>query len=194
MSYPWIWPSPTLTLDYLGPPWTTSVPSWTTWTTPDPPTLVPPRITQIVWTIWSVRVSITLYGLPHLDLIITLSCHSPHVLGSPLEIQCLHHSDLWVLPPIHSSGSCTLPQLRLVPFPSTLLLVFGHCLCVILYKPRLCSTSTSVQICILSCSRLISLSLCHHLYIHVLQFHLSSWLLHSTFLSVPPKLISDLEL
>ena len=59
LSYPWIWPSPTPTLDYLGPL-----------------TSVPPQITRIIQTIWSVGLSMTLYGLPHLDLIVLLSCHS----------------------------------------------------------------------------------------------------------------------
>ena len=62
------------------------------------------------------------YPVTHLTL---------HVLGSSLEIQCLRHLDLQVLPPIHSSGSYTLPQLGLVLFPSMPLLVFGHCLCII---------------------------------------------------------------
>ena len=128
--------------DNLGPPWITwttwftlgpltSVPSWTT---PDPPTSVPPWTNQIIWTIQSLRLSMTLYGLPHLDSIISLSCHSLNLTCTrlPLEIQCLRHSDLRVLPPIHSSGSCTSPQLRLVLSPSTLLSVFRHCVCIVL--------------------------------------------------------------
>ena len=43
-------------------------------------------------------------------------------------------------------------------------------------------------------SHLVFLSPCHCLYTHVLQIHLSSQLPHSTFLSSPPKLTSDLEL
>ena len=39
------------------------------------PTSVPPRITWITWTIWLLRLSMTLYGLPHLDLIVSLSCY-----------------------------------------------------------------------------------------------------------------------
>ena len=60
-------------LGLLGSP---SVPSRTTRTTPDPPTSVPPRITWIIQTIQLLRLSMTLYGLPHLDSIILLSCHS----------------------------------------------------------------------------------------------------------------------
>ena len=76
--------------------------------------------------------------------------------------------------------------------PSMLLSAFGHCLCIILYKPGLRSTSTLVQI---SCCVLV-LSPCHHITVFIpipSKFHLSSVLLHLTFLSIPPKLISDLE-
>ena len=95
--------------------------------------------------------------------------------------------------PIHSPGSCTLLSLGLVLSPSTTLSVFRHCLVIILYKPRLCSTSTLVRI---SRHVLVS-SPCHHIIVVIRmpsKFHLSSRLLHLTFLSVPPKSASDLEL
>ena len=123
-----------------------------------------------------------------------LSCNiTSHVLGLPLVIQCLHHLDLQVLPPIHSSGSCTLPQLGLVLFPSTPLLVFGHCLSIVLYKPGLCSASTSVRISrhVISSCLLITTSL--SLYPCPSKLHLSSWSPHLIFSSVPPKSTSDLE-
>ena len=101
VSYPWIQPSPTPTSDYLSQPqitWTTwitlgpltSVPSQTTQSTPDPPTSVPPLITWISQTIQSLRLSMTLYRLPHLD---SLAYPHMYILGSPLEIQYLRHSD-----------------------------------------------------------------------------------------------------
>ena len=137
----------------------------------------------------------TFYGLLHLDLIISLSCHSLNLTCTRLALR-----DPVSMPlrssgtaPIHSLGSCTSPSLRLVLSPSMTLSVFGHCLFIILYKPRLCSTSTSVRI---SCRVLIS-SPHHHVTVFIpmpSKFHLSSRLLHSTFLSVPPKSILDLEL
>ena len=66
LSYPRIQPSPTPTLDYLGPPWTTL----------DPLTSVLPQITQITRTIRSLRLSMTLYRLPHLNSIVSLPSHS----------------------------------------------------------------------------------------------------------------------
>ena len=95
--------------------------------------------------------------------------------------------------PIHSPRSCTLSSLGLVLSPSTTLLVFRHCLSIVLYKPGLCSTSSSVQIS----RRVLILSSHHHVTVSIpmpSKSHLSSWLPHSTFLSVPPKLTSDLEL
>ena len=95
--------------------------------------------------------------------------------------------------PIHSPGSCTSLLLGLVLSPSTTLSVFGHCLSIVLYKPRLCSTSSLVRIF----RRVLVLSSCHHVTVFIpmpSKFHLSSRLPHSTFLSVPPKSTSDLEL
>ena len=86
-------------LDYLGPPqitqttWITlgpltSVPSRATRNTPDPLTLVPPRITRIIRTIRSLRLSsMTFYGLPHLDLIVSLSCHSLNLTCTRLALR-----------------------------------------------------------------------------------------------------------
>ena len=137
----------------------------------------------------------TFYKLSHLDLIVSLSCHSLNLTCTRLALR-----DPVTMPlgssgtaPIHSPRSCTLPSLRLVLSPSTTLSVFGYCLFIILYKPGLCSTSTLVRI---SCHVLI-LSPHHHATVFIpmpSKFHLSSQLLHSTFLSVPPKSILDLEL
>ena len=76
-------------------------------------------------------------------------------------------------------------------------LVFRHCLSIVLYKLRLCSTSSLVQIscCLLvvfSSRPLVITSL--SLYPCPLKFHLPSRLPHLTFLSIPPKLTLDLEL
>ena len=87
------WPGTTSV--HLGSSWTTqftlgpltSVPSWTTWTTPDPLTSVPPRITWIIQTIQSLRLSMTLYGLSHLDLIVLLSCHSLNLTCTRLALK-----------------------------------------------------------------------------------------------------------
>ena len=71
--------------------------------------------------------------------------------------------------------------------------VFGHCLCIILYKPRLCSTSTWVRI-----SHRVLVSSPHH---HVTVFipmlskstcPLDSFTWHSHLF--PPKSISDVGL
>ena len=106
----------------------------------------------------------TLYRLPHLDLIVSLSCHSLNLTCTRLGLRNPVSTPLGSLgtAPIHSSRSCTLLQLGVVPFPSTLLLAFGHCLCIILYKPRLCSTRTSVQIscCVISSRLLVTMPLC----------------------------------
>ena len=137
----------------------------------------------------------TFDGLSHLDLIVSLSCHLLNLTCTRLALRDPVSTPLGSsgTAPIHSPGSCTSPSLGLVLSPSTTLSVFGHCLFIILYKPGLCSTSTSVQI---SCHVLI-LSPCHHVTVFIpmpSKFHLSSRLPHSTFLSVPPKSISDLEL
>ena len=137
----------------------------------------------------------TFYGLPHLDSIISLSCQLLNLTCTRLALRDPVSTPLRSsgTAPIHSPGSCTLLSLRLVLSLSMTLSVFGHCLCIILYKPRLCSTSTLVRIsrCVLSSSPH------HHVTVFIpmpSKFHFSSQLLHSTFLSVPPKLISDLEL
>ena len=168
--------------------------TWTTWFTlgaisgyldyPWSLTSVPPQISRISRTIQSLRLSMTFYRLSHLDSIILLSCHSLNLTCTRLALRDPVSTPL---------GSCTSPLLGLVLSPSTTLSVFGHCLCIILYKPGLCSTSTLVQI---SC-RVLVLSPHHHISVFIpmpSKFHLSSWLLHSTFLSAPPKSISDLEL
>ena len=90
----------------------------------------------------------TSYGLPHLDLIISLSCHSLNltctrlVLRDPVSMPLRSSGTA----PIHSPRCCTLLSLRLVLSPSTTLSVFGHCLSIVLYKLGLCSTSTLVRI------------------------------------------------
>ena len=156
------------------------------------PTSVPPRITR---NIQLLGLSMTFYGLPHLDLLISLSCHSLNLTCTRLALR-----DPVSMPlgssgtaPIHSPRSCTLPSLGLVLSLSTTLSVFGHCLSIVLYKPGLCSTSSSVQI-----SRHVLVSSSRHritVFIPMAsKFHLSSWLPHLTFLSVPPKSILDLEL
>ena len=159
------------------------------------PTSVPPRITRITWTIRLLGLSMTFYGLPHLDSLISLSCHSLNLTCTRLALRDPVSTPLGSLgtAPIHSPGSCTSLSLGLVLSPSTMLSVFGHCLSIVLYKPGLCSTSSSVQI-----SRCVLVSSPHH-HITVFipmpsKFHLSSRLPHSTFLSVPPKSTSDLEL
>ena len=159
------------------------------------PTLVPPQITWITWTIRLLGLSMTSYGLPHLDLIISLSCHLLNLTCTRLILRDPVSMPLGSLgtAPIHSPRSCTLPSLRLVLSLSTTLSVFRHCLVIILYKPGLCSTSTLVRI-----SRCV-LVLSPHRHVTVFipmpsKFHLSSWLPHLTFLSVPPKSTLDLEL
>ena len=137
----------------------------------------------------------TFYGLPHLDLLVLLSCHSLNLTCTRLALRDPVSTPLGSLgtAPIHSPGSCTSLSLGLVLSPSMMLSVFGHCLVIILYKPGLCSTSTSVQI---SRHVLVSSS-CHHVTVLIpmpSKFHLFSQLPHLTFLSVPPKLTSDLEL
>ena len=138
----------------------------------------------------------TFYGLPHLDLLVSLSCHSLNLTCTRLALRDPVSTPLGSsgTAPIHSPGSCTLPLLGLVLSPSTTLSVFGHCLSIVLYKPGLCRTSSSVQI---SCCVLV-LSSHHHITVFIpmppLKFHLSSRLPHSTFLSVPPKSTLDLEL
>ena len=137
----------------------------------------------------------TFYGLPHLDLIVSLSCHSLNLTCTRLALRDPVSMPLGSLgtAPIHSPGSCTSLSLRLVLSPSMMFSVFRHCLFIILYTPGLCSTSTLVPI-----SRCVPVSSpCHHVTVFIpmpSKFHLSSQLLHSTFLSVPPKSISDLEL
>ena len=158
----------------------TSVPSWITW---------------ISWTIQLLGLSMTFYRPPHLGSIVSLSCHSLNLICTRLALRDPVSTPLGSsgTAPIHSPGSCTSPSLGLVLSPSMTLLVFGHCLFIILYKPRLCSTSSSVQI---SRHVLIS-SPCCHITVFISmpsKFHLFSRLLHLTFLSVPPKSTSDLEL
>ena len=119
VSYSRNWPSPTrpqTTLDHLrllrllrSPlvPW-----PWShlrlTQSTLDPPTSVPPRITWIIRTIRSFRLSMTLYGLPHIDSIILLSCHSLNLTCTRLALRnpvstplrssgTAPHSFLWIL-------------------------------------------------------------------------------------------------
>ena len=89
----------------------------------------------------------TFYGLPYLDSVISLSCHSLNLTCTRLILRDPVSTPLRSsgTAPIHSPRSCTLPSLRLVLSPSTTLLVFGHCLSIVLYKPGLCSTSSSVQ-------------------------------------------------
>ena len=168
-------------LGLLGPPWSL--------------TLVPPRITWITWTIQLLGLSMTFYGLPHLDLLISLSCHLLNLTYTRLALRDPVSTPLRSsgTAPIHSPGSCTSLSLGLVLSPSTMLSVLRPCLSIVLYKPGLCSTSTSVWI---SRRVLVSPS-CHHITVFILmpsKFHLSSRLPHSTFLSVPPKLTLDLEL
>ena len=137
----------------------------------------------------------TFYGLPHLDLLVSLSCHLLNLTCTRLALR-----DPVSMPlgssgtaPIQSPRSCTSPSLGLVLSPSTTLSVFGHCLSIVLYKPRLCSTSSSVRIS----HRVLISSPRHHITVFIpmpSKFHLSSRLPHSTFLSVPPKSTSDLEL
>ena len=109
------------------------------------PTSVPPRITR---NIRLLGLSMTFYGLPHLDLLISLSCHSLNLTYTRLALRDPVSTPLGSLgtASIHSPGSCTSPSLRLVLSLSTTLSVFGHCLSIVLYKPRLCSTSSSVRI------------------------------------------------
>ena len=137
----------------------------------------------------------TFYRLPHLDSFVLFSCHSLNLTCTRLTLRDPVSTPLGSsgTAPIHSPGSCTSPLLRLVLSSSTMFLVFRHCLCIVLYKPGLCSTSSLVQI-----SRCVLVSSSHH---HVTvfipmpsKFHLSSRLPHLTFLSVPPKSTSDLEL
>ena len=137
----------------------------------------------------------TFYGLPHLDLLVSLSCHSLNLTCTRLTLRDSVSTPLGSsgTAPIHSPRSCTLASLRLVLSLSTTLSVFGHCLSIVLYKPGLCSTSSLVQI-----SRCVLVSSSHH---HVTvfipmpsKFPLSSQLPHSTFLSIPPKSTLDLEL
>ena len=178
--HPW---SPDLgpILDYSDYPWS--------------PTSVPPQITWITWTIWLLGLSMTFYGLLHLDSLVSLSCHSLNLTCTRLALRDPVSTPLRSLgtAPIHSPGSCTLPSLGLVLSPSTTLSAFRHCLSIVLYKPGLCSTSSLVQI---SRHVLVSSS-CHHVTVLIpmpSKFHLSSQLPHLTFLSVPPKSTSDLEL
>ena len=117
----------------------------------------------------------TFYGLPHLDSLVSLSCHSLNLTRTRLALR-----DPVSMPlrssgtaSIHSPGSCTSPSLGLVLSPSTTLSVFEHCLSIVLYKPGLCSTSSSVRI---SCRVLVS-SPRHHVPV-----------------CSPPKSTSDLEL
>ena len=200
LSYLQIRPSPALTSDYLGPSWiarTTwftlglliSVPSRTTWTTPDP------WHRSHLGSLGSLRLSMTFYELPHLDLVVSLPCHSLNLTCTRLALRDPVSTPLGSsgTAPIHSPGSCTLSSLGLVLSLSMTLLVFGHCLSIVLYKPGLCSTSSSVQI---SHHVLVSSSR-HHVTVFIpmpSKFHLSSQLLHSIFLSVPPKSTLDLEL
>ena len=156
LSYSTIQPSPTPTLDYLGP--LSSPQSLNLGSISDHSVLRP-------WTHLGLLEPfghldyMTLYGLFHLDSIILL----PHSLTSTCirlapRIQCLYHSDLQVLSPIQSPQILYLAAARwgLEPFLSVLLSAFSHCLVTILYKPIYCSCSSLVWI-----SHLVS-SLPHH--------------------------------
>ena len=130
LSYPKNQPSPTLTSDYLSPPRITQttqftlgpltlIPSQTTRTTLDPLTSVPPQTTWIIRTIRPLGLSMTLYGLLHLDSIVLLSCHSLNltctrlILRNPVSMPLgssgtTPHSFLWIL---------YLPTARTSTFP-----------------------------------------------------------------------------
>ena len=106
---------------------------------------VPPRITR---NIRLLGLSMTFYGLPHLDSLVSLSCHSLNLTCTRLALRDPVSTPLGSsgTAPIHSPGSCTSLSLGLVLSLSTTLSIFGHCLSIVLYKPRLCSTSSSVRI------------------------------------------------
>ena len=132
----------------------------------------------------------TFYGLPHLDSLVSLSCYLLNLTCTrlALRIQCLRHLDLWVLPP-------SIPQILYLAVARTSTFsehnAFGlrTLLSIVLYKSGLCSTSSSVRI---SRLHLVVFSSSRH---HITVFiHLPSQLPHSTFLSIPPKSTSDLEL
>ena len=143
----------------------------------------------------------TFYGLPHLDSLVSLSCHSLNLTCTrlALRIQCLRHSDLWVLPP-------SIPRILYLPAARTSTFsehdAFGlrTLLSIVLYKSGLCSTSSSVQISRLYLVNISTVSRLHLVVFspsrhHITVFiHLPSRLPHSTFLSIPPKSTSDLEL
>ena len=122
------------------------------------PTSVPPQITR---NIRLLGLSMTFYGLPHLDSLISLSCHSLNLTCTRLALRDPVSTPLGSsgTASIHSPGSCTSLSLGLVLSPSTMLSVFRHCLSIVLYKPGLCSTSSSVQIS----RRVLVSSPCHHI-------------------------------
>ena len=104
-------PRPQTTSVHLGPLGlldSPSCPSQTTQSILGPPTSVPPRATRIIRTIWSLRLSMTLYGLPHLDSIVLLPCHSLNLTCTRLALRdpvstplgssgTAPHSFLWIL-------------------------------------------------------------------------------------------------
>ena len=170
----------------------TLVPSQTIQSTLSTLTSVPPWITQ---TVWSFRLSMTLYGLAYLDSIFLLPCHSltstctrltlrDPVLTPLGPLDTAPHSFLWILY-LTAAWTSTFPKCT----------AFGLWPLSLYYTINLDLVALLLQfeyLVISSCHVVLS---SHHCpYTYAFKFHLSSWLPHSTFLSVPPKLILDLEL
>ena len=135
--------------------WFTWVPQlWSCLGILSPLTSFPPQIT---WAIQPLRLYDLIWAIPfRLDHLITSITHLPPlVLGLPLDSSIYTTWTFRYCPLFICPGSCTLLQLGLVPFLSTLLSAFSHCLVTILYKPIYRSCSSLVQI-----SHLVSLSCC----------------------------------